>query len=418
MLLLPTILSDLPFGKRQGEYLADLLPLLAGLPGRPTHRHLARFGDRCPHTHSRQAARPCDFAALNLAGLCAVVPYEHELAWAGDSTFIPKSGRKLPGVGWRWHGGEGRVAWGQQFELLSVLDLDEHCSYPVHGCLQPASAPRSRRRARRSRPPRAEVAAMLALLDEALAVEHRPDIDVFVGDGHYACEPMVAGLADRGLDLVGKLRRDAALWVPWTEPPTGRPRRPPAQVRGPLRPQGGQHRRSCPQGRAAGRGPAAVPCAAALQALQRTAAGWSSSWTPDADPAEVSKPTTLFATDPEMAPERIHRIHRDRFQIEFNFRDRPAAPGAGRLPGPHRRPPPLPRQRRARGPGLDPARSCAIAAQRALDRFSMANVKLGNFLEMVLARLLAAVGPDRTLRKCPEALRTLLELGQIEPKPT
>ncbi len=34
---------------------------------------------------------------------------------------------------------------------------------------------------------------MLALLDEALAVAHRPDIDIFVGDGHYACEPMVAG---------------------------------------------------------------------------------------------------------------------------------------------------------------------------------------------------------------------------------
>ena len=32
----------------------------------------------------------------------------------GDCTCLPKSGRKLPGVGWRWHGGEGRVAWGQQ----------------------------------------------------------------------------------------------------------------------------------------------------------------------------------------------------------------------------------------------------------------------------------------------------------------
>ena len=184
MPLLSTILADLPFGKSQRDYLDALLSLLTGLPVRPTHRNLARFGDRCPHTHSRQAARACDFAALNLAGLCAVVPYKHALAWAGDSTFLPKSGRKLPGVGWRWHSGEGRVAWGQQLEVLSVLDLDEHCSYPVHGGLQEAGAPRSRRSARRSRPPRAEVTRMLALLDEALTVTHRPDIDVFVGDGH------------------------------------------------------------------------------------------------------------------------------------------------------------------------------------------------------------------------------------------
>ena len=48
---------------------------------------------------------------------------------------------------------------------------------------------------------------MLELLDEALTIEHRPNIDVFVGDGHYACAPMVEGLADRGLILVSKLRR-------------------------------------------------------------------------------------------------------------------------------------------------------------------------------------------------------------------
>ena len=95
-------------------------------------------------------ARVCDFAALNLAGLCAVVLHAHELAWAGDSTFILKSGRRLPGVGWHWHGGKGRVAWGQQLEFLSGLDLDEPCSYPVHGGLQPAPVPCSRRAARRS----------------------------------------------------------------------------------------------------------------------------------------------------------------------------------------------------------------------------------------------------------------------------
>lgn len=65
---------------------------------------------------------------------------------------------------------------------------------------------------------------MLALLDGALAVGHRPDIGVFVGDGHYACKPMVTGLDERGLDLMSKQRRDAALWVPWTG--TGRPGRP------------------------------------------------------------------------------------------------------------------------------------------------------------------------------------------------
>ena len=40
----------------------------------------------------------------------------------------------------------------------------------------------------------------------------------------------------------------------------------------------------------------------------------------DTDPEEEIRPTTLFASDPDMAPERIDRIHVDRFPIGFNFR--------------------------------------------------------------------------------------------------
>ena len=412
MPLLPTILADLPFGKPQRDYLDALLSLLTGLPVRPTHRNLARFGDRCPHTHGRQAARACDFAALNLAGLCAVVPYPHELAWAGDSTCLPKSGRKLPGVGWRWHGGEGRVAWGQQLEVLSVLDLDEHCSYPVHGGLQEAAAPRSRRSARRSRPPRAEVTRMLALLDEALAVAHRPDSDVFVGDGHYACESMVTGLATRDLVLVSKLRRNAALWVPWTEPPTGRPGCP--------RKYAGRFDRrrlgELPLVELPDEGPRLYHAQLyykPFQKLLRVVFVLDA----DADPAAETRPTTLFSTDPDMAPERIYRIYRDRFQIEFNFRDAKQHLGLAACQA----------RTAARHHFHVNAVLAALtwtrlelrhAADRALARFSMANVKLKAFLEMVLQRLLDTDGLRPTLQKHTAALQELLALGQIEPKPT
>ena len=413
MLLLPTIRADLPCGKPQRDYLGALLPLLTGLPVRPTHRNLARFGAGCPHTHGRQAARACDFAALNLAGLCEVVPYAHDLAWAGDSTFLPKSGRKLPGVGWRWHGGEGRVAWGQQLEVLSVLDLKEHCSYPVHGCLQPSSGPRARWSVRRRRPPRAAVTAMLALLDEALAVDpdRRPDIRVFVGDGHYACEPMVAGLAARGLVLVSKLRRDAALWALWQGPPTGRPGRP--------RKYAGRFDRTRigelpavdlpDEGRRLYHAPLYYK---PFQQLLRVVFVLEA----DANPAE-DRPMILFGTDPEMDPARIYRIYRDRFQIEFNFRDAKQHLGLAAC-----------QARTADRHHFHVNAALAAltwtrlelrhAAGQALARFSMANVKLKAFLELVLARLFAWDGLDRTLPKYPEALQALLALGQIEPKPT
>ncbi len=89
--------------------------------------------------HGLPAFQTYDFVVLNLAGLCEEVPYEHELPWASDRTFLPKRGRQLPGDGYRWHSGEGRAG----------------------------------------------VAVMLTRRDEALAVDHQPDIGVFVGDGQY-----------------------------------------------------------------------------------------------------------------------------------------------------------------------------------------------------------------------------------------
>ena len=56
---------------------------------------------------------------------------------------------------------------------------------------------------------------MLDLLDAVLAVAYRPDIGIFVGDGHYGCAPMVEGLRARDLHLVSQLRGNAVLWVPY-----------------------------------------------------------------------------------------------------------------------------------------------------------------------------------------------------------
>ena len=135
----------------------------------------------------------------------------------------------------------------------------------------------------------------------------------------------------------------------------------------------------------------------------------------DADPEEA-RPTTLFATDPEMAPERIYRIYRDRFQIEFNFRDAKQHLGLAAC--------------QARTADRHHFHVNAVlaalawtrlelrhAADRALDRFSMANVKLKAFLQLVLQRLFDTDGLGRTLKQYPQALQALLDLGQIEPQP-
>ena len=134
----------------------------------------------------------------------------------------------------------------------------------------------------------------------------------------------------------------------------------------------------------------------------------------DTDPEEKVRPVTLFATDPEMVPEQIYRIHVDRFPIEFNFRDAKQHLGLAACQA----------RTKARHPFHVNAVLTALAwirlelrhtADRALDHFSMANVKLKSFLELVLKWLFDTDGLGRALPKYPE---TLLDLGQIELPPS
>ena len=212
MLSLPTIFSLLLGSKPQRHYRASLLVLLTGLPTRPTHRDLSRYD-------GRWVACFYDVAAFNPATLCEVVPYEHELAYAGDSTFLPKTGPQVPEVDNRWHSGECRVAWGQQLELLSVLDLEEGCSYHVHSRLQAGNRSQPDEENDAPKPLRANVKVMRAVLDETQAVNHMPDVGTFEGDGHDATKEMLEGFAERNLSLVSKLRQDACLWRPYGGPP-------------------------------------------------------------------------------------------------------------------------------------------------------------------------------------------------------
>ena len=220
-----------------------------------------------------------------------------------------------------------------------------------------------------------------------------PDIGIFVGDGHYVCAPMVKGLRERNLHLVSELRSNAVLWGPYT----GLPRK------GPGRPR-----------KYAGRFDRAD--ISALPAIDLPDEGRR------LHPAQLYyKPfqcllQVVFVLDadanPEMEPERIYRIHRDRFQIEFNFRDAKQHLGLADCQARHH----------FRVNAVIAALAwirleLRHAADRVLERFSMVNVKLKSFLELVLNRLFDTDGLGRTLQKTPEALQALLDLGQIEPQP-
>ena len=233
------------------------------------------------------------------------------------------------------------------------------------------------------------------LLDAAGAVDHRPDIGIFVGAGHYGYAPMVEGLQEQSLELVSKLCGNAVLWVPYTGPPAQKYAGHFDRARIPDLPAVDLQ----DEGRRLHH--AQLLCKP-FKLLLRVV------FVLDADAApEAARPVTLFATDPKMAPKRIYRMYRDRFRIEFNFRDAKQHLGLAACQA----------RTEARHHFHVNAVLAALAwirlelrraAHRVLDHFSMTNAKLRSFLELVLRRLLDTDELGRTLQNTQRPCRPCL----------
>jgi hypothetical protein len=50
---------------------------------------------------------------------------------AFDPSYINKSGKKTPGLGWYWSGCAGQAKWGLEIGGLAAIDLDNHTAFPL-----------------------------------------------------------------------------------------------------------------------------------------------------------------------------------------------------------------------------------------------------------------------------------------------
>jgi len=231
---------------------------------------------------------------------------------AQDASFVPKSGRHTPGLGWFYNGLAGRCEKGLELSLVSVVDLTHNTAYALH--------------ARQSLPPKAQAKAQA---DSACKdVEHLRQTQPYwpagvrhlAADGAHTRRPFVDGVCALGLEMVGKLRRDANLRYLFQGPqkPRGRRRLYDGKVlwkqfdpgrwnhEGEVEP--GVHLYST--------------CLFHLSlkrvikvALLRKAASAS------------TDQVLLFSTDLSLSGRQIVRMYRARFQIEFLFRDAKGAVG-------------------------------------------------------------------------------------------
>lgn len=152
---------------------------------------------------------------------------------AGDEVVVSKAGKETHGVGRFYSGLAQRVIPSISFLAVSLLDVERRQSYPLqieqlmpHQAIDnpttpPEKRPPGRPKGRKNyeKPPpqlTPELTCLLAMLRGILARITRLQVKHIVLDGKFGNYPATWTVCETGLHIISKMRRNAALYLPYS----------------------------------------------------------------------------------------------------------------------------------------------------------------------------------------------------------
>lgn len=199
-----------PLHKARAEFIIEILCLFLSI-SRVNFVQLARFVGCCEQRFRIQFAKSFDWLAFNTSMIeksCAL-----QRAIAFDPCYIPKSGKSTQGISRFWSGCAGAVKRGLEICGIAALDLDNNTA--MH------------------------LLAVQTILKEGenllqfyarILVERASDLkkisNIIVADAYFSKYSFVKTLLDHGFNFVGRLRDDAVLYHILNQDKTGKRGRP------------------------------------------------------------------------------------------------------------------------------------------------------------------------------------------------
>lgn len=296
--------SKIKLNKCRRDFMIEIFMLYLSIPSRINFLQLGRYSRFGEQRFRRQFEQGFDFFGFNKA---LSMPWiGSRTAVAFDPSFIHKSGKKTPGIGYFWSGCAGRALRGIEILGLSVIDADTRLSFhldavqtPPTNCLQDND---------------------LSLIDWYAGVIKKYMKQILsitkyvVADAYFSKKNFVEKILGCSLHLVSKLRDDADLSYLSTQPKTGKRGRP-AKYGGKVDPTNldPEHFTLVENNK----GIIAYSGIVYSKALGRNILLVVEQFL-------IKGKTTyrlLFSTDILQAPIDVIDIYHTRFQIEFGFRD-------------------------------------------------------------------------------------------------
>ncbi len=208
--------AKLKINKCHRNFMIEIFLLYLSIPGRINFLQLGRYSLFGEQRFRRHFETDFDFFSFNTAlsrpymGRCSAIAF--------DASFIHKSGKQTPGIGYFWSGCAGKALRGLEVLSFSLIDATSRLSFHLKAVQTPPTN---------------------TLRDENLTLPHwyaavieknRQAIisltPYLVADAFFSKRSFVDKITEMGLHLVCKLRDDADLLYLSNEPKTGKRGRP------------------------------------------------------------------------------------------------------------------------------------------------------------------------------------------------
>jgi hypothetical protein len=186
---------------------------LLSIKGHVNFLQLGRFGNFKEQRYRQQFEKP--FPWLDFNKELTLSHGGSRFVIAFDPSYINKSGKKTPGLGWYWSGCAGQAKWGLEIGGLAAIDLDNHTAFHLE--------------------------AVQTLIEDKQAtsltdwyvkvIKERketlsPISKYLVADAWFSKKPFVDQIIEMDMHLISRLRDDADLKYLYLGTPTGKRGRP------------------------------------------------------------------------------------------------------------------------------------------------------------------------------------------------
>ena len=197
--------------KWRRDFILETFMLFLSIKGRINFLQLGRYGSFEEQRFRQQFEKTFDFLFFN-SELVKMYGSGH-FAIAFDPSYISKSGKKTPGLGWYWSGCAGKSKWGLEIGGLAAIDIDNHSAFHLEAV----------------QTVKKEGQTLISWYVELIAQREKVLSTLskyMVADAWFSKKPFVDGLMIIGMHLISRLRDDANLKYLNTDQPTGKKGRP------------------------------------------------------------------------------------------------------------------------------------------------------------------------------------------------